>query len=217
MNTTPAEEPAVYTSYQPDADGPHGDWLGQTVEQAGATEDQMVYLARQRTQLAELRERGEREDLWLLLDKRDALLQMRATQEGVRVTNVLDQESVIESLNARLTAIDQLVKAAGLGGRRQEAVAEGDAARGSISRTPVTRGPGKRELQIAAILAAIEDHGFHAQQVPIGAKSLLRKELMASSPRLFGAGRSPFDDAWKRASQDGRLSIQNRDSFTSGR
>lgn len=70
----------------------------------------------------------------------------------------------------------------------------------------------KRERQIRAIEEAADAKGFPRHAVPIGGKKELREYCKINHSDLFGAGDSPFDDAWKEASP-ARIAIESRAKF----
>ncbi|HDR9271199.1 hypothetical protein ACX84G_21920 [Burkholderia pseudomallei] len=74
-------------------------------------------------------------------------------------------------------------------------------------------GTTKREQQIRAIEEMADDEGYSRQQIPDGGKTKLRDRCKAEHPGLFGAGDSPFDDAWKAASKANRIAMANRNKF----
>ena len=71
----------------------------------------------------------------------------------------------------------------------------------------------KREQQIRAIEQMADKELYPRQQIPDGGKARLRDLCKAEHPSLFGAGDSPFDDAWKAASKANRLAMANRNKF----
>lgn len=80
--------------------------------------------------------------------------------------------------------------------------------------TPLAPDPGltKRERQIRAIEAAADANGFPRNAVPDGGKKVLREYCKARHSELFGAGDSPFNDAWKEASP-GRVAMAKRATY----
>lgn len=73
-------------------------------------------------------------------------------------------------------------------------------------------GLSKRERQIRAIEAAADAKGFPRKAIPDGGKKTLREYCKSNHADLFGAGDSPFDDAWKDASPK-RLAMANRAKY----
>ncbi|WP_241295250.1 hypothetical protein [Burkholderia stabilis] len=86
----------------------------------------------------------------------------------------------------------------------------------SLSGTPGEHDGGmtRREQQIRAIEAMADKEKYPRQQIPDGGKTKLRDLCKAEHPALFGAGDSPFDDAWKAASKADRIAMANRNKFT---
>jgi hypothetical protein len=79
---------------------------------------------------------------------------------------------------------------------------------------PNSEGLTKREKQIRAIEAMVDELGYKRLEIPDGGKSALRKTCKERHPNLFGAGDSPFNDAWKEASPS-RLRMRNRSRYFS--
>lgn len=73
----------------------------------------------------------------------------------------------------------------------------------------------KREKQIRAIEAVVEVLGYQKQRIPNGGKTTSRNKCKKDYPSLFGAGNSPFDDAWKEAisSTPPRLRMADHNKF----
>ncbi|BBP94884.1 hypothetical protein BSFA1_00130 [Burkholderia sp. SFA1] len=71
----------------------------------------------------------------------------------------------------------------------------------------------RREQQIRAIEAMADREKYPRQQIPDGGKTKLRDLCKAEHAALFGAGDSPFDDAWKAASKADRIAMANRNKF----
>lgn len=71
----------------------------------------------------------------------------------------------------------------------------------------------RREQQIRAIEAMADKQKYPRQQIPDGGKTKLRDLCKAEHSGLFGAGDSPFDDAWKAASKTNRIAMANRNKF----
>lgn len=71
----------------------------------------------------------------------------------------------------------------------------------------------KREQQIRAIEDMADKERYPRKQIPNGGKARLRDLCKAAHPGLFGAGDSPFDDAWKAASKANRIVMANRNKF----
>ncbi|WP_147309330.1 hypothetical protein [Cupriavidus taiwanensis] len=84
----------------------------------------------------------------------------------------------------------------------------------SIAPPPDTSAPGltKRERQIQAIEAAADAKGFPRNAIPDGGKKALRDYCKTNHLDLFGAGDSPFNDAWKEASPK-RVAMANRAKY----
>ena len=59
---------------------------------------------------------------------------------------------------------------------------------------------GKRERQISAILDEIGNRKLHPLRVPLHEKQRIGIACRDKHPQLFGAGKSPFLDAWKKGS-----------------
>lgn len=70
----------------------------------------------------------------------------------------------------------------------------------------------KRERQIRAIEAAADTKGFRRTAIPDGGKKVLREYCKHNHADLFGAGDSPFNDAWKEASPE-RVAMANRAKY----
>ena len=62
-------------------------------------------------------------------------------------------------------------------------------------------GLSKRERQIQAIEASAQAAGYDPLNIPDGGKTKLRGQCMESRPDLFGAGETPFNGAWKDATE----------------
>lgn len=78
--------------------------------------------------------------------------------------------------------------------------------------TSAAPGLTKRERQIQAIEAAADAKGFPRNAIPDGGKKTLRDYCKTNHPDLFGAGDSPFNDAWKEASPK-RVAMANRAKY----
>lgn len=76
-------------------------------------------------------------------------------------------------------------------------------------------GLSKRERQIRAIEAEVELSGYEKLKIQTGCKTALRKKCKEKFLLLFGAGNSPFDDAWKAASNSTppRLRMADHNKF----
>ncbi|WP_423195854.1 hypothetical protein DFLDMN_003108 [Cupriavidus sp. H19C3] len=84
-----------------------------------------------------------------------------------------------------------------------------------LARTPGEHDGGmtRREQQIRAIEDMADKERYPRKQIPDGGKARLRDLCKAAHPSLFGAGDSPFDDAWKAASKADRIVMANRNKF----
>jgi len=69
----------------------------------------------------------------------------------------------------------------------------------TLAPQPDEIGLSKREKQIRAIVATAEAQGYSVLSIKTGNKALLRKMCKKLRPDLFGAGDSPFNDAWADA------------------
>ena len=80
---------------------------------------------------------------------------------------------------------------------------------------PDDTGLSKREKQIRAIEAESDLLGYARLQIAIGGKTTLRNTCKQKYPDLFGGGNSPFDDAWKDASNSTppRLRMADHNKF----
>ncbi|URF03347.1 hypothetical protein [Cupriavidus campinensis] len=78
--------------------------------------------------------------------------------------------------------------------------------------TSAAPGLTKRERQIQAIEAAADAKGFPRNAIPDGGKKALREYCKTNHSDLFGAGDSPFNDAWKEASPV-RIAMANRATY----
>lgn len=186
------------------------DELGETLWSAvigryNLSDTVLADIARQSVERAAFLASDDGKDFIAALGERVVEEEMIGTQKAKPLRNVLEQEAVLLKLGARLAGINSRI------------VGADKAPRHASGASPTPRGLKKREQQIAAILNAIKGHGWPAQRVPTGKKSALRKELKATMPDLFGAGDSPFDDAWKEASCEGRLRIEGYTRYLQGR
>jgi hypothetical protein len=71
--------------------------------------------------------------------------------------------------------------------------------------------PGRRELQIQAILEKVDAKGWDRHAIPKGGKAMLRRELCKSFPKLFSY--HGFNHAWSDASEAKRLQVANIDLY----
>ncbi|WP_250519621.1 hypothetical protein [Caballeronia sp. NCTM1] len=86
----------------------------------------------------------------------------------------------------------------------------------SVTRNPSTDDePGltKRERQIRAIEAGAKALEYEPSKIPNGGKKAIMNWCKDKHAELFGAGDSPFKDAWKDASRGKRVTMADRAKF----
>lgn len=84
-----------------------------------------------------------------------------------------------------------------------------------VSHTPTDEsGLSRREKQIQSIVSAAATLGYEVLSIPNGGKGKLMAECKRVAPELFGAGKDPFFDAWKKAVKTGRIRTKDHDKFS---
>ena len=71
----------------------------------------------------------------------------------------------------------------------------------------------KREKQIRAIEAAIQEKGYNPMNILTGCKGLLKKKCKEEHPLLFGGGDDPFKEAWQAALDNNRIRTEKHDQY----